>query len=136
MAGKKTMEALALHKKGFNCAQAVLIPFAEELGLSKEQAMQISEGFGAGMGACKFTCGALSAAIMVAGLKNSTGNLSSPNSKQSTYLLSREITEAFEKEVGSCSCYDIRGLATKQPLKNCDECVMIGAKLAERVIGK
>ncbi len=136
MAGKKTMEALTLHKKGFNCAQAVLIPFAEELGLTKEQAMRISEGFGAGMGACKLTCGALSAAIMVAGLKNSTASLTLPNSKQSTYSICRELTEAFEKEVGSAQCFDIRGLSTKQPLKSCDECVMVGARLAERIMGK
>ncbi len=136
MAGKKTMEALTLHKKGFNCAQSVLLPFAEELGLTKEQAMKIAEGFGAGMGACKLTCGALSAAVMVAGLKNSTANLNAPNSKQATYALCREITEEFEKQVGSCGCYDIRGLATKQPLKTCDECVMIAARLAERIMGK
>ena len=84
MAGKKTIEALSLHKKGFNCAQAVLLPFAEELGLDRKTAMTIAEGFGAGMGGCKLTCGALSAAIMIAGMKNSSGDLMCPNSKAST----------------------------------------------------
>ena len=136
MAGKKTIEALSLHKKGFNCAQAVLLPFAEELGLGRQTAMTIAEGFGAGMGGCKLTCGALSAAIMIAGMKNSSGDLMLPNSKASTYALCREINEAFEKEIGSCICSEIKGITTGKPLKTCDECIMAGAKLAEKIIGK
>ncbi|MBQ1182856.1 MAG: C_GCAxxG_C_C family protein [Clostridia bacterium] len=136
MAGKKTIEALTLHKKGFNCAQAVLLPFSEELGLDRKTAMAIAEGFGAGMGGCKLTCGALSAAIMIAGMKNSSRDLMLPNSKTSTYALCREINEAFEKEIGSCICGEIKGIATGKPLKTCDECIIAGAKLAEKIIGK
>ncbi len=133
MAGKKTIEALSLHKKGFNCAQAVLLPFSEDLGLDRKAAMTIAEGFGAGMGGCKLTCGALSAAIMIAGMKNSSGNLTIPDSKSSTYALCREINEAFEKEIGSCICCEIKGINTGKPLKTCDECIMAGAKLAEKI---
>ena len=136
MAGKKTIEALTLHKKGFNCAQAVLLPFSEELGLDRKTAMAIAEGFGAGMGGCKLTCGALSAAIMIAGMKNSSRDLMLPNSKTSTYALCREINEAFEKEIGSCICGEIKGIATGKPLKTCDECIMAGAKLAEKIMTK
>ncbi len=52
----------------YNCAQSVLVPFARELGLTEEQAYQLGSCFGSGMlhGA---TCGALSAALMVAGMK-------------------------------------------------------------------
>lgn len=139
MAGKKTIEALVLHKKKYNCAQAVLLPFAEELGLDRKTAMMISEGFGAGMGGYKLKtgpCGALSAAIMVAGLKNSTGNLETPDSKLSTYALCNEITEAFKNEIGSCCCYEIKGNGSGKPLKTCDECIMAGAKLAERIVNQ
>ena len=136
MAGKKTMEALMLHKKGFNCAQAVVLPFAEELGVDRVTAMKMSEGFGAGMGACQHTCGALSGAVMVAGLKNSNGDLTSHTSKKDTYAICRELTAAFEKECGSCTCSVIRGLLTKKPLKSCDECVMIAANLVEKLPNK
>ena len=139
MAGKKTIEALALHKKKFNCAQAVLLPFAEELGIDRKTAMMISEGFGAGMGGYKMKtgpCGALSAAIMVVGLKNSSGNLEAPDSKLSTYQLCNEITEAFKKEIGAGSSYEIKGSGTGKPLKSCDECIMAGAMLAEKIMGK
>ncbi len=139
MAGKKTIEAIALHKKKYNCAQAVLLPFADELGVDRRTAMMISEGFGAGMGGYQLKtgpCGALSAAIMVAGLKNSTGNLEAPDSKLLTYELCDEICKEFEKEIGSCCCYEIKGSGTDKPLKSCDECIMTGAKIAEKIIGK
>ena len=86
------------------------------------------------MGACRMTCGALSGAVMVAGLKNCNGNLSEHTSKKDTYAVCRELTAAFERECGSCICSIIRGLETKKPLKTCDECVMIAASLAEKLL--
>ena len=65
----KTEMALELHSKGFNCAQAVSIPFCEELGVDPSVISRAAEGFGGGMGGFSLTCGALSGAVMVAGLK-------------------------------------------------------------------
>ena len=50
----------------YNCCQSVLIPFAGELGLSREQAYALGAHFGSGMrhGAA---CGALSGALLVLG---------------------------------------------------------------------
>lgn len=129
------MEAVTLHKKGFNCAQAVVLPFCDYLGIDRQSAMRMAEGFGAGMGGCQYTCGALSGAVMVAGLVNCDGNLNEHSSKRNTYAACRDIIAAFEKECGSCTCSVIRGLETGKVLKSCDECVMIGAMLAEKLIG-
>lgn len=134
MAGKYTMEALTLHKKGFNCAQAVVLPFCEKFGLDRSTAMRASEGFGAGMGACKYTCGALSGAVFLAGLSVGNGDLTDHSTKRDTYTVCRQLTESFEKECGSCVCEDIRGLKTKKPLKSCDECVMTAARLVEKML--
>ena len=50
----------------YNCCQSVLIPFAQEMGLTRDQAQALGTHFGSGMrhGA---TCGALSGALMVLG---------------------------------------------------------------------
>lgn len=50
----------------YNCCQSVLMPFAQEMGLTREQAQALGAHFGSGMrhGA---TCGALSGALMVLG---------------------------------------------------------------------
>ena len=65
------VKRLAARKKSGNTAQIVwklAEPIAQELGLTEEQAYQLGSCFGSGMlhGA---TCGALSAALMVAGMK-------------------------------------------------------------------
>ena len=61
----------------------------------------MSEGFGAGMGDMERTCGALSGAVMLAGLKRSDGDLEAPKTKGKTYQLSKEITKLFAEKCGS-----------------------------------
>ena len=50
-----------------NCAQAVVIPFAEELGIPEETAMKFADGFGGGMKQGS-VCGAVTGGIMALGL--------------------------------------------------------------------
>lgn len=88
-------KAIELHDKGFNCAQAVACAFAEETGIPEETLFAACEGFGLGMGGMAATCGAVSGAVMLAGLKNSCKNLEQPASKADTYKLTREITKTF-----------------------------------------
>lgn len=52
--------------KHYNCAQSVLVPFAQEMGMSEEQAYNLGAHFGSGMRHGS-TCGALSGALMVLG---------------------------------------------------------------------
>ena len=60
-------KALENHKKGYNCAQAVFIPFAEKKGISAAQATAITANFGSGMRA-GLTCGAITGGLMALGL--------------------------------------------------------------------
>lgn len=50
----------------YNCAQSLLVPFAAEIGMEKEEAYSLGAFFGAGMmhGAA---CGTLTAALMILG---------------------------------------------------------------------
>lgn len=50
----------------YNCCQSVLIPFAPEMGLTREQATAMGAHFGSGMRHGS-ACGALSGALMVLG---------------------------------------------------------------------
>lgn len=51
----------------YNCAQAVIIPFADKIGIDEDKLFKLTSNFGSGMkrGA---TCGAVSAGLMVLGL--------------------------------------------------------------------
>lgn len=51
----------------YNCAQAVLIPFAKELGMSEDMAFKLASNFGSGM-KIGSACGAFTGALMVLGL--------------------------------------------------------------------
>jgi C_GCAxxG_C_C family probable redox protein len=51
----------------YNCAQAVLMAFAEDAGLTEEQAEKITAHFGSGMRHGS-TCGAVTGALMALGM--------------------------------------------------------------------
>ncbi|MCD8146976.1 MAG: C-GCAxxG-C-C family protein [Clostridiales bacterium] len=51
----------------YNCAQSVLLPFAEEAGLDRELALKLSSNFGSGM-KCGSVCGAITGGLMALGL--------------------------------------------------------------------
>lgn len=124
MLEKKLQMAKDLHAQGFNCAQAVGVPFAEELGMPKELAIKALEGFGAGMGNREQACGALSGAIFVAGLKNADGK--SAVTKADTYALSANLCESFEKKCGAIPCKTIKA----EGKTSCDACIECGIRLA------
>lgn len=55
----------------YNCAQAVLIPFAERAGLSAEQANALAAHFGSGMRS-GLTCGAVTGGLMALGISGAS----------------------------------------------------------------
>ena len=130
----KTEKALELHGKGFNCAQSVALPFCSELGVDPAVISRAAEGFGGGMGGYELICGALSGAIMVAGLKMADGNLEAPSSKRSTYAVADDIGKKFTALCGSNMCPVIKGLKGGQVLKSCNDCIKIGVMLAEEAV--
>ncbi len=128
MIDQKLKEAADLHKQGFNCAQAVGVPFAEELGMPKELAAKALEGFGAGMGSREQACGALSGAIFVAGLKNAAGKDAS--TKQATYEVAAELGKAFEEQCGAIPCKTIKA----ENRTACNACIECGVRLVCKLL--
>ncbi|MBO5888780.1 MAG: C-GCAxxG-C-C family protein, partial [Clostridia bacterium] len=49
---------ISYFKQGYNCAQAVILAFADEIGLDKESAVKFISGFGGGFGRMREVCGA------------------------------------------------------------------------------
>lgn len=127
--------AARLHGNGYNCCQAVLLTFCDELGVDPVTAFKIGEGFGLGMGGMENTCGALSGAIMLAGLKNSDGDLDHPKTKAGTYRISRELTEAFKEKTGALVCRDLKGIDTGKVLCSCPKCIDSAVQIIEEILG-
>ena len=63
-------QAVSCFQGGFNCSQAVLSTYAQDFGLDREAALKLAAGFGGGMGRMAGTCGAVTGAFMVLGLKH------------------------------------------------------------------
>ncbi|MCI5700597.1 MAG: C-GCAxxG-C-C family protein [Lachnospiraceae bacterium] len=127
-------EAIARHDKGYNCAQAVACTYADLVGMDERTLFRATEALGFGMGCMEGTCGAVSGACVLAGLKNSTGCLEKPNSKASSYKLSKEIMTRFKSMNSSVICKDLKGVETGRVLRSCPDCIRDAAKLAEEVL--
>lgn len=122
------------HAKGYNCAQAVACSFCDCVGVDEETMFRMTEAFGAGMGNMEGTCGAISGACAVLGMKNSTANLENPNSKGSTGKLSREIMENFRERNKSVTCKELKGVGTGQVLRSCPDCVKDAAEFLGTIL--
>ncbi len=96
-------KALKIFSCGFNCAQAVLSAFCEELGCDKELALKIGAGFGGGMRKGE-VCGAVTGAIMVLGLKYGHYEEGDTERKEKVHALTREFISHFEKKNGTIIC--------------------------------
>ena len=127
--------AIALHDKKFNCCQAVACAFAEEVGVDEQVLFKAGEGFGLGMGCMDGTCGALSGAIMLAGFKNSDGNIDNPGTKASTYQISKQLLSAFQEKCGSTICRELKGVETGKVLCTCPDCICNGVEVVQEVLG-
>jgi C_GCAxxG_C_C family probable redox protein len=111
----KAQQAVTLHGKGCNCAQAVLCAFATELGLEEEAALRIATGFGGGMGRTGGTCGAVTGAYMVLGLARGMRDPEEKSRKDATYTLVREFADRFKKKQGAVECRELLGVDVGTP---------------------
>ena len=126
--------AISLHDQKYNCAQSVACAFAEDLNIDPQILFKVCEGFGLGMGCMNGTCGAISGAMTLLGLKNSDGNLNSPATKAQTYQLSKEILQKFEAKNGAPICRDLKGIETGKVLRSCPGCIEDAVELVQEIL--
>lgn len=60
--------ACSLFRQGYNCAQAVVGAFCDEIGMTQSAALRLASAFGGGMGRMREVCGAVSGMYMVLGI--------------------------------------------------------------------
>lgn len=101
--------------KGYDCSQVVLQHYAEEFGLTLDQANKLTACFGGGMmmGA---TCGAYVGALMVIGLKY--GHYDPDNlMPQKEIMMAKyaEFKEKFVQEFGTTECKEMIGFDVSTP---------------------
>ena len=114
-------------KAGCNCAQAVVLSYADKLPLEEETLKKLAAGYGGGMGCMEGTCGALVGAVMVAGMLTD---------RQGMGRYAREILLGFRERCGATICKDLKGVETGKVLCPCTECVRNAVLAAGAALGE
>ncbi len=104
----KTDLARSYFEQGFSCSQAVAAAFAAEFGLDGPMMLRIAAAFGGGIARSGDTCGAVSGALMVIGLKHGAIQ-PDPAAKERTYERAREFIARFQARNGAVDCRDLLG---------------------------
>jgi C_GCAxxG_C_C family probable redox protein len=102
-------KAVSCFKEGFSCSQAILSTYGQELGLDKDIALKISGAFGGGMAGMAETCGAVTGAFMVIGLKYGKIRPEDEESKRKAYALVKDFVKRFKAKNSSIVCKELLG---------------------------
>jgi len=106
---KKSDTAVDKFFHGFNCAQAIVYAFSDDLAIDKNTALKIATGLGAGMGRKQEVCGAVSGGIMVIGLKYGRGENDERKVMDAAYVRVRELMDRFVEKHGTFICRELVG---------------------------
>jgi len=113
----RTDQAVESFAGGLSCPQAILSTYGPELGLDRETAIRLAEGFAGGIAGTGRTCGAVTGAFMVLGLKHGRTEDSDLDAKAKTTKLVRKFISQFESKNGSIVCRDLIGCEIDTPEK-------------------
>lgn len=93
--------------KGYNCAQAVLLAFADALGVDEPTLARLAAPFGGGMGRMREVCGAVSGMLMVDGFLRGYDDPAASTEKKETYARVQRLAACFREECGSILCREL-----------------------------
>lgn len=140
----KVDQTVDYFKNGMSCSQAVLSAYGPEFGIDKILALKISAPFGGGMARMAETCGAVTGALMVLGLKYATGK----DAKEKLYAIENEFADKFKKYNKSLNCKELLGCDLGKPEERkdfserklyetlCQKFVKDAAEILEEIIAK
>lgn len=100
--------------KTLNCAQSVLLSYAEDLKIDRTTALRMALGFGGGM-CMGETCGAVTGAYMVLGLKANFEKKTIAEIKTDTKVAVRRFNELYIAKHGSVQCKKLLGVDISTP---------------------
>lgn len=103
----KSEQALSLFKSGYNCAQSILVAFANEAGVDDEMAFSMASGLGGGVGRTQNICGAINAGAIVLGLKYGKHEPSDLRSKDWVAVQVGNFIKECRQELGDTQCSEI-----------------------------
>ena len=94
-------------KRGYNCAQAVAIAFADEMGMSETELAKLASSFGGGMGKMREVCGAVSGALLVYGALRGNSDPEDGEAKKQHFARVQEFAARFKAEHETIICREL-----------------------------
>lgn len=99
--------AVSRFQAGYSCSQAILCTYGEALGLEQTQALRIADAFSGGMGRTGRTCGAVTGALMVLGLRYGRTDPADADAKAAVSQRVQAFLARFESLHGSSVCKEL-----------------------------
>ena len=98
--------------QGYNCSQAIVLAFSEEMGIDINALLKLSSSFGGGMGRLREVCGAVSGMYIVLGFFRGYDSPEDFEGKKRLYSEIQELAVQFKDKYGSIVCRDLlKGIA-------------------------
>ncbi len=111
--GERAKKAMELFQEGYNCAQAVVLAFADCFEESPETLAAMISSFGGGMGRLREVCGAVSGMFFVAGRLYGYADPKAKEEKMEHYARIQELAARFREKNGSIVCRELLHLQEK-----------------------
>ena len=99
-------KALNYFSQKLHCSQSVIAAFAEECGITEEQALKLGSCFGGGMRKGE-VCGAVTGALIVLGLLYGQKNAGDTEGRQISNKVNDLMMDRFKERCGSYICNDL-----------------------------
>ncbi len=103
---------------GYNCSQAVVLAFKEELNLDETTLLKIASSFGGGMARMREVCGTVSGMLIVLGLLQGYTEPNNNQVKMAYYEKVRTLMETFKEKNGSYICKELLNYAKERGEKS------------------
>lgn len=100
-------KAKAYFEEGYNCAQAVTLAFADEMGLDRATAAKIASSFGGGLGRLREVCGCVSGMALATGAICGYDDPKARKEKADHYALIQKLASEFKEQNGSIICREL-----------------------------
>ena len=100
---------------GCRCSEAILAEYGERFGLAPDLAMKIGCAFGGGLGSTGDVCGAVTASIVVLGLKHGRTDKDDAGRRIAADGKVKEFLERFKRKHKHHRCNDLVGFDRSTP---------------------
>ncbi|MBN1508556.1 MAG: C_GCAxxG_C_C family protein [Sedimentisphaerales bacterium] len=100
--------------RGAACSQAIVKTYGPLVGLAPELGLKLASGFAGGMRLAQ-TCGAVTGAFMVLGLKHAGPDCDQRGARENVYTHIRQFADRFQQRNRTILCKELLGCDISTP---------------------